>query len=163
MKNEISRSKHRLNGHARGIEGIKSFSPKGIFPCSAVGAAIAVLTAILLTFAVSAILYSTADPTRFIAPAALSVLYISALAGGFAAARFNRGSALLCGLLVGVMMLAFAFTVSLPISKNLSSDYGVLSAIGLRAAVIACALIGAFIGVTKNSTSVKKRKNHKKR
>ena len=163
MKNEISRSKHRLNGHARGIDGIKSFTPKGLLPCSAVGAAIAVLCALLLTFAVSAILYSTSDPSRLITPAAFSVLYISALAGGFAAARFNRGSALLCGLLVGAMLVVFGFTVSLPISRSLSSDYGIPVEIGLRVAVIVCSLIGAFIGVTKNTTNVKKRKIHKKR
>lgn len=161
MRNEISRKSHRQAGHAVGLD---AFIKKGILPCSLMGALVAVLTAVLLAFVLAAILYKTADPARYVTPTAFSALYVSALLGGFTATRLNKGSALLCGLAVGVLLVALAFVASLPVGNKLSSDYGITLSVALRAAVIGCALMGAFIGAAKSfDTKNKKKKQHIKR
>ena len=161
MKNTVSHRKYHSGGHAVGSSAIGAVAPRGLIPCSALGALIAVCCAVFLAFATSAIIYRTPDPACYTTPSAFTALYVSALIGGFAAARFNKCSALLCGLLVGVTILVLTFAVSLPIPNELSADYGIIEGIALRAAVIACSVIGAFIGVTHKTN--KKRKNHKKR
>ena len=163
MKNEISRKKYKSVGHARNLNSINPFSPKGIMPCSLMGAAFSLIMAVLLGLISAALIYKTADPASFVVPAALSALYISALLGGFFASRLNGGSALLCGLLTGVILAALTFILSLPINESLSSDYKIIESLSLRTAVIVCTIIGAFIGVTKQNSKSKKRKNHKKR
>lgn len=163
MKNEISRKKYKSVGHARDVNSIRNFAPKGIVPCSAIGVGVSVIMAILLGFISAALIYKTADPASYIVPTAFSVLYISALIGGFFASKLNGGSALLCGLLSGALLLAFAFIISLPISSSLSSGYKIIEGLSLRAAVIVCTIIGAFIGTSKQNSKSKKRKNHKKR
>lgn len=162
MKNETSRNRYSQNGHARGLSGIKSLAPQGIIPCTVSGILISVAVILLLSIIVSAIIYQTDDPAIYVAPAAYSVLYVSALMGGFMAARFNKKSALLCGLIVGCGLILLTFIISLTIPKELSTDYGIIENISLRLAIIVCSIIGAFIGVSDRST-VKKRKNHKKR
>ncbi len=163
MKNKVSKNPLRSVGHARVSDGISSHMPKGFFRCSLMGTVIAMAIGVLLAIIVAFVIYQTADPTRYITPAALSVLYISSLFGGFAAARFNRGSALLCGLTTGALLLAATFIFSLPISENMSSDYNVINAVALRAAVLVCSIIGAFIGVSKKKPDKKRKKNYKKR
>lgn len=163
MKNEISRKKYRSIGHARDINSIRAFAPKGILLCSAIGVGISAIMALLLGFIMTSVIYKTADPASYIVPAAFSALYISALGGGFFASKLNGGSALLCGLLTGAMLLAIAFIISLSINNELSSGYGIIENISLRAALIVCTVIGAFIGTTKQNPQSKKRKKHKKR
>lgn len=163
MKNEISRKKYRQVGHARDVNRIGSSIPKGILPCSAIGTVLSIAFTLLLGFIMAAILYRTADPARYIVPTAFSVLYISALIGGFFASKVNGGSALLCGLLTGAMLLALTFIISLLVSSELSSDYGIIENISLRAALIVCTILGAFIGITKQHSKKQKKKNHKKR
>lgn len=163
MKNEISRKKYRQVGHARDLNTIGTLVPKGILPCSVIGAAISVAFTILLVFIMAAILYRTADPASYVVPAAFSVLYISALVGGFFASKTNGGSALLCGLFTGAILLALMFIISLLVSNELSSDYGIIENISLRAVLIVCAILGAFIGTAKQHSKSQKRKNHKKR
>ena len=163
MKNKVSKNSLRSIGHARITGGIKTRVPKGFLSCSLIGAVIAIAISALLAVVLSYVLYKTDDPTRYLTPVALSVLYISALMGGFRAVRFNKGSALLCGLITGVLLLAVTFIFSLPIKQSLSSDHSILNAVALRAAVVVCSIIGAFIGISKPNPDKKRRKNHKKR
>ena len=163
MKNKVSKNSLRSVGHARVSDGIGSHMPKGFFRCSLLGAAIAMALGTVLAVVVAFALYQAADPTRYITPAALSVLYISSLLGGFAATRLNLGSALLCGLTTGALLLAVSFIISLAISPSMSSEYNIINAIALRAAVLVCSIIGAFIGVSKKKHDKKRRKNYKKR
>ena len=162
MKDKISKDKYLSGGHAH--KGLFSNlpSPRGIIPCAVIGSFIALVGVVIITFVISAILYQTEDPTKYIMPAAFSSLYISSLFGGFTASKLNKGSALLCGIGVGVILLLLTFVISLVIPNEHSSDYGVLESLSLRAALAICPVLGAFIGVSGASKS-KKRKNHKKR
>jgi putative membrane protein (TIGR04086 family) len=163
MKNKVSKNSSRSIGHARITGGIKARVPKGFLPCSLIGALIAIAISAVLAIVFSYILYKTADPTRYLTPVALSVLYVSALLGGFIAVRFNSGSALLCGLVTGVLLIAITFIFSLLVKQSLSSDHSAMDAIALRATIPVCSIIGAFIGNSKPSSDKKRRKNHKKR
>ena len=163
MKGEISRKKYKSVGHAREVNAMGSAIPKGILPCSAIGVAASVICVILLGFIMAAIIYRTSDPTSYIVPAAFSALYISSLIGGFFSSKLNGGSALLCGLLTGAMLLVVMFLISLPVSNDLSADLGIIENISLRAAIMVCTILGAFIGVTKQRSKSKKRKTNKKR
>ena len=163
MKNKVSKNRLRSVGHARVSDTIGSHMPKGFFRCSLAGAVTVMAIGTVLAVVLAFVIYKTADPTRYITPAALSALYISSLLGGFAAARLNKGSALLCGLTTGALLLATTFIISLPISENMSAEYNLINAVALRAAVLVCSIIGAFIGVSKKTTDKKRRKNYKKR
>lgn len=163
MKNQLLQKRHRLSGHARDIGARTSYVPKGIIPCSLAGCGIAFALAILLAFIMAAVIYRTADPARYVAPAAFSALYISAFIGGVSASSLNRGSALLCGGLCGIMLLVLAFLLSLFIGSEAAAEYSLIEGILLRSAVIVCSVFGAFIGTTKKISKNKKRKNHKKR
>ena len=163
MKNKVSKNSSRSIGHAHMTSSIKTRVPKGFLSCSLVGAVIAIGISAILAIVFSYILYKTPDPTSYLTPIALSVLYISALLGGFISVRLNRGSALLCGLVTGVLLLAVAFILSLPINPSLSADHSIMEAVSLRVVVIICSITGAFIGISKPSPDKKRRKNHKKR
>lgn len=160
MKNEILRKKYKTVGHARHTDRLGSFTPRGVLCCSALGAAASLVCGILLGLVMALVLYRTADPARYVTPAALSVLYVSALLGGTIAYRANKRSALLCGAISGAILLAIMLLVSLPFGIG-SSDHGIISALTLRALVIAASVVGAFMGAIEPSK--KKRKNYKKR
>ena len=136
---------------------LKSRSPKGIFPCSFCGFGISVAVSICLLFTVSAILYSTDDPNRFVSPASLSVLYISSLFGGFASARLNRGSALLCGLLTACMLLTLLFLLSLFVDPSLTAEKSLAGALGERGIAIGISVLGAAIGVSNKKKKPRRR------
>lgn len=163
MKNTVSTKKRHDGGHARFTDKAHSRAPKGLIPCSLTGVTVAVGAMLLLSLALSAVVYSTSDPSAYVTPVAFTVLYISALAGGFTASRLNRHSAVLCGVTVGMVLLVIMFVFSLAVKSSLGADYGVEGEIGLRAAVIVCSLMGAFIGVMKNTNTNKNIKKHKKR
>ena len=108
-----------------------------------------------LTLLLSAVIYSLSDPNRFVTPVSFCILYISALLGGYLSAKFNRGSALLCGALYSVMMLVTMLIVSLFFVNSYSADHALPLAIGLRGIAAALAIAGAMIAAHK---SPKKRK-----
>ena len=121
-------------------------STRGILPCVARGYLVSLGIGTGMTLLCSAMLYSLPDPSRFITPAAFCVLYVCALLGGFLSAKFNRGSALLCGALYAVFMLATMTLVSLLFGGSHSADYKLTSAVGFRAIAAAIAIVGAMIG-----------------
>ena len=60
------------------------------------GTGIALLAAMLLLLLCAGICYGTADPDAITTTLSLSALYLSAMIGGFASVRRNRGGALFC-------------------------------------------------------------------
>lgn len=142
------------NRFTRDIPKAKSY---GVLPSSLRGLGVCFLSAIILLFAVSAFVYSLPDPNRYIAPAALIVLYVSAMIGGCAAVKINGGSALLCGLATGGMFAASLFALSLFMNDALSVDRGVALSVGLRAVIVATAVLGAYAGVQNKRKKPKKR------
>lgn len=140
----------KKSGHASGKQTltghIKSQAPRGVLSSSLRGLSVALLLGFCLLLVASVAIYSTADPNRYVSPASLTVLLISALFGGFSATRFNRGSALLCGLLCAAMLLAVLFLLSLLMSPTLSADRPLAASIGVRGIAVGVSVLGAFIG-----------------
>jgi len=154
------KSKTQKRTDRTGLTGsIRSSAPRGILSSSLRGLAASLIFGILLLIATSAIVYATDDPTRFVLPTALTVLYISSFLGGLVSARSNRGSALLCGGLTSLMLLSLLFAASLCVSPALSADFGLPMSFGLRGIAMAASLVGAFLGVGEKKS--KKRKNKK--
>ena len=157
MNSRLSKRKGRASEGREWTGKLKSRAPRGILSCSLYGFGISLLIGICLLFAVSAVIYSTDDPHRFVAPAALSVLYISALLGGFFAAKLNRGSALLCGLLTAVMLLALLFLLSLFVDPSLTEDKSLVAALGERGIAIGISCLGSAIGVSNKKKKPRRR------
>ncbi len=157
MNSRLSQRKGRASEGQKWTGKLKSRAPKGILSCSLCGLGIAMAVGICLLFAMSAVIYSTNDPNRFVSPAALSVLYISSLFGGFSAAKLNRGSALLCGLLSSCMLLAILFLMSLFVEPTLATDRSLIASLGERGIAIGISVLGAAIGVSNKKKRPKRR------
>jgi putative membrane protein (TIGR04086 family) len=132
-------------------------SAKGILPSVVRAYLISIGIGTGMTLVCSAMLYSLSDPTRFITPTAFCILYISALLGGFLSAKFNRGSALLCGALYTIFMLGTMTLVSLLFGGDHSADHSLASAVGFRAIAMAMAIVGAMIGSHQKPKKRKKK------
>ncbi len=163
MKNKAFTKNNPSTKKSRFTDKVSPKIPKGVLSCSLVGVAVAVVLAVILSLLLAFVLLQTADPTAYVTPTALSVLYVSAFIGGFSASLINRGSAVLCGVTVGLAILALDYLLSFTLSGNMSADYGLLGYAALRIAIPVCSLIGAFIGVTKNTSVKNTRNNYKKR
>ena len=111
----------------------------------------------VMTLILSFLVYSLADPNRYILPVSFCILYISALFGGFLSAKINRGSALLCGLLNGVMLIVTMLLISFLLSGTYSADYTPGLAVGLRGIAILLSVLGAMIGTHKTSKKPKRK------
>ncbi len=146
----------RKNGHARSMDKAKGGSLKKMVKNTAWSFLIITGLSVLATVLIAAAFYATADPNRFIAPAAISILLISSLLGGFLSAKKNKGSALLCGLLYAGMMLVLTLGASLFFDAALSADYSLPMSIGLRGIAAALSVLGAWIGMGQ-----KKKPTHK--
>ena len=157
MNSRLSKRKGRASEGQAWTGKLKSRAPRGILSCSLCGFGIAIAVGICLLLALSAVIYSTNDPTRFVSPASLSVLYISSLFGGFSAARLNRGSALLCGLLSSCMLLAILFLTSLFVEPSPEVDTSLVAAIGQRGIAVGISVLGAAIGVSNQKKRPKRR------
>ena len=157
MNSRLSKRKGRASEGQAWTGKLKSRAPRGILSCSLCGFGIAIAVGICLLLALSAVIYSTNDPNRFVSPASLSVLYISSLFGGFSAARLNRGSALLCGLLSSCMLLAILFLTSLFVEPSPAVDTSLVAAIGQRGIAVGISVLGAAIGVSNQKKRPKRR------
>ena len=157
MNSRLSKRKGHASSSARLTGNIKSAAPRGIIACSLRGLAVAMLCCTVLLFLVSVAIYSTSDPNRFVTPAALSVLYISALLGGFTAAKLNRGSALLCGTLTALFFLVVLFLPSFLMDASLSAERSIPLALGLRGIAVGISILGAYIGVSNKKKKPKRR------
>ena len=157
MNSRLSKRKGRASEGQAWTGKLKSRAPRGILSCSLCGFGIAIAVGICLLLALSAVIYSTNDPNRFVSPASLSVLYISSLFGGFSAARLNRGSALLCGLLSSCMLLAILFLTSLFVEPSPEVDTSLVAAIGQRGIAVGISVLGAAIGVSNQKKRPKRR------
>ncbi len=148
----------RKNGHARSMERSKDSSLKKTMKNTALSFLLMTGLSILATVLIAAAFYTTADPNRFISPAAISVLFASSLLGGFLSAKKNKGSALLCGLIYAGMLLALTFATSLFFDTTLSAEYSIPTSIGLRGIAVALSVLGAFIGIGQKKKKVNKHK-----
>ena len=58
------------------------------------------------------ICFTRQDPETLFKPLGMAALYISAFAGGFASARFNKENGLPVGALTGVLLMLFVLIIS---------------------------------------------------
>ena len=136
---------------------LPSVGSSGIFRSTLRGYALSLVIGGALTLVLSALVYSLADPNRYLTPVAFCILYISALFGGFLSARFNRGSALLCGLLNAALLLVTMLAVSLLFDGSYSADHSPGLSVGLRGVAALLSVLGAGIGAHKKQTKRKRK------
>ena len=139
----------------------KTKGPQGFVSSSLRGLAAALISVFVLVIISAVALYATDDPTRFVFPVALAVLYLSLLFGGWFAARLNHGSALLCGSLVALLYMGLLFVGSLVLPSSLSADFTSGAALGFRGIGFLLCLIGAFMGAGERKRKNKKTKYYK--
>lgn len=148
-----------VKGHARFSERIPASAPRNMFKSVAQSFLIVLIVLVVSAVLVSAALYTSADPNRYIAPASLSLFYIASLLGGFLAVKRYKSSPLLCGLLFAAMMLVITLVASLFLPHSLSAYRPFPLEIGLRGIAVALSVAGALIG----SGQRKKTPHRKKR
>lgn len=103
---------------------------------------------IALTISASLIAYFYTDPDLLIRPLALVASTLTALIGGFFAAKLNRESAILCGFLNGGAFTCLMILASL-FFKAYASGYAALISALLHAAFMLLSLLGAYLGQKK--------------
>ena len=130
----------------------------GILHSTLRGYLVSLAIGVAMTLIFSAVVYSLADPNRYITPVSFCILYISSLLGGFFSAKFNRGSALLCGLLYAAMLVASMLFVSFLLNGNYSADRSLGLSVGLRGIAAMLSVLGAMIATHKSPPQKRKRK-----
>lgn len=117
------------------------------------GTGIALLAAMLLLFLCAGICYGTADPDALTTPLSLSALYLSAMIGGFASVRRNRGGALFCGALCGALLILAFLMINLCFHATYSRSFSPMIALLLRAVVLLFSVLGGFLGLHRRTAA----------
>lgn len=116
--------------------------------------------ALLLLVAASLAAYFAPDPDVLIPPLGLSVAALTSFLGGYLTLRRHRHSALMCGLLFGMLLTL----LSLPLGVLLSSRgvaYPLWAVILMRTAVVLLSVIGSFCALRSLERAPKrKRRKH---
>lgn len=110
--------------------------------------AITLLTAAALLLAASLLAYFLPDPAAYVTPLALTAAALTALIGGFCAARIHGRSALLCGLCNGMLFMGGMILVSLLLRRH-AMGYGALESCLLHVGFLLCSVLGGFLGLKK--------------
>ena len=118
----------------------------GIVKAATVGACVSLVTAIVFLFAATALAYSQSDPDAMLPVLAFCATYAASFAGGVAAAKADRERGLVCSALGGVAFALVLLFVSVFARKAYSSGYDLLSAMLLRASVVAVSCVGGVVG-----------------
>lgn len=118
----------------------------GIFKAAAVGACVSLASAIVLWFTATALAYSQSDPDAIMPILAFFTTYAASFAGGLAAAKADRERGLVGSALGGVAFALVLLFVSVFARNAYSSGYDLMSAMLLRAAVVAVSCVGGAVG-----------------
>ena len=132
---------------------------KGLFLSALKGAAVGILTSILLLLVGNLIALKTADPDSTASLLAHAIRLISGFAAGFAAARFHKEK----GLLIGAVAGAFYTAVLALGAAFMADNFHFFSALLLCLAVIAASAVGGLLGLPGEKSSAAKRKAMMKR
>ena len=157
MKSKTLKNQGHARQKSRLTDGIRSPVSLGLLPSCLRGLAAALICCTALLLIASGIVYSLDDPNRYVIPASLTVLYLSCFFGGFVSTRYNRGGALVCGLLVSVTLLILLLAASLLLPPSLSAEHKLPLSLGLRGLAIAFSIAGSLM-----STGQKKKRSGKK-
>ena len=116
---------------------------KELFKNSVKGFLISLGSGIVLILILGYICYTRHDPDALIAPLGLTALYLSALAGGIAAARFNKTDGLLSGAVSGLCFMLFIILMAL-FMRDGESGVGLITWLLYLLTVIVSAVGGRF-------------------
>ena len=120
-------------------------------------APIALATGVLLILLAAAILSATGDPLKYHTVMGLFLIYLTALLGGTLATRLHgRRTPLLCGVMMGSLLLLLLLMLAL-ILPNSGHEYSTAMQIGLHALLFPATVIGALLGARKKRTKGHKR------
>lgn len=117
---------------------------------------ITLATGLILILGASLIAYFTVDPNSVILPLSLAASALTALIGGFAAARINGSGAMLTGLLNGCVMMAIMILVSLFLGKH-ATGYSTAISFLLHAAFLLLSAMGGLLGQKRAKPRHRKR------
>lgn len=132
-------------------------SPSGLWKDIGKSLLISVGTGFLLTLVGSLGAYFYVDPDQLIPGIALFAAAITALIGGFSAVRIHGHSALLCGALNGLSMIALMMLLSLFFVPFASGYSAAISAL-LHVCYPLLSIAGAYLGLKKPQQKKKKRR-----
>ena len=140
----------------------RSDSPEFILILSASikSALIALAVSVALSFAACAAAISGSDPTAYILPLSLAVLYISSLLAGFLSARFKGDSALICGLLSGGLFMLLTKLVTLFLPDGAPSERQMHVSLLLHFLIFLFSALGAYLA--RNISKSRKPKRNKR-
>ncbi|MBQ7968952.1 MAG: TIGR04086 family membrane protein [Clostridia bacterium] len=130
---------------------------KQIIKNSVKGFLVSMALSVVLLMICGYICYTRQDPASLFKPLGIAVLYISAFAGGFAAARFNKTDGMLAGLFTGIMLMVFIIILSLFLRQN-GEGTGIIRWFLYVFVAFICAF-GGRLGIP----SVKKRRKRSKK
>lgn len=119
---------------------------------------VSLLLALLLLLACSLAAYFTADPNSLIRPLALLASALTAILGGFFAAKRHPQAPILSGVCNGLLLLTLMLLASLFFSPSASGD-SLLVCLLLHTAFLLCSLLGALIASRAKPTKKKKRRS----
>lgn len=128
------------------------------FKNSIKGVLVSILSSAVLLLLFGWICFSRADPSALTGILGRAALYISAFLGGFFAARFNRETGLLSGLLTGGIFMLFVIMLSLFLRGG-SEPMGFMTWI-MFLLVALLGGVGGYLG-TPNGKKRKRRKRRK--
>ncbi len=124
-------------------------SAVGAIASAPFGALVFLAASLLTSLLASLLAYSTADPGKYVFPLGLVALYLSAVAGGFAAYKHHRGLALMTGFFCGLACVALSLLVSLLIPASYSPGLSPAALFFTRLPVIPMSVVGAYLASVK--------------
>ncbi|MBQ9132441.1 MAG: TIGR04086 family membrane protein [Clostridia bacterium] len=114
-------------------------------------------TGLTLLLTVSLVAYFTPDPGQWIPVLGLTASGLTALLGGYAAARIHGSGALICGLGNGGMVMAVMLLLSLFFTKD-ASGYGVWISALLHGGFLLLSVLGAYLGIPGEKSKRRKKR-----
>ena len=114
-----------------------------------IGFGAGLIAALALWIIVSLIAYSNDDPDSVASALGFAAIYLACLFGGFVSVRINRGKALLCGSICGILMTLIFWVASRFFGADHSAGYSFVVEFLLRVAMIVMSLFGAFAALNR--------------
>ena len=121
------------------------------------GAIIGISVSFILILIGAFICYSADDYEPLILPSALIAIYLSGFIGGFCSAKKQRGYALICGALCGILMALFWLICSFALKENEQGATEFSKSFLPRLGIILSSIIGGYFGALKKQTRKHKR------
>ncbi len=135
---------HATQSRRKKVRSTEPTELSSIVKSSFIGFGAALIAALALWIVASVIAYSNNDPDSVAGAVGFAAIYLACLFGGFVSVRINRGKALLCGGLCGVLMAIVFWVTSRFFGEDHSAGYSFTVELLLRLAMIVMSLFGAF-------------------